>query len=113
MMQNRNVHSLLSYALFLFCCAWLIFLVFVTSSHEYQWMMLKIYARIPEDQQWLKKAMPVRVEYAIVFLFHFFFVCFIFLRKHKLFFVASLAVIFCYATYAFIFRDMILISRLP
>jgi len=114
MPKRKTIRFILKHVVFLLCCAWLIFFIFVASSHQYFWTMLKgdVYNYTYAGKQWLWLASPVRSEHYVIFLFHFAFSCFIFLRKWNPIFIISLGLIFCYATYAFIFRDMILMSVL-
>jgi len=50
---------------------------------------------------------PIRIEMYIIFLFLFGVVGFVLLRRKNLVIIAGMLIIFCYATYAFILKDMI------
>jgi len=92
---------------FYVCCLWLLFFVFMGSTHDYEYMLheagseMKSWCQLPLEKD------PIRKEMYMLFLIQFAGAGLAFLRRKNRIFIASLSLVFCYATYAFILKDMV------
>jgi len=89
------------------CCAWLLLFVFVGSVHDYEFMLgeagpeIKSWCQLPVEKD------PVRGEMYALFLVQLAVVGLIFLRRKNPIFLTSLSLVFCYATYVLVLKDII------
>jgi len=91
---------------FLVCYVPLLFFVFATSTHEYEYMLNEAGSEFTSWCQLPTEKDPIRREMYMIFLFLFGVMGIVFLRKKNLAFIACMLIIFCYATYAFVLKDM-------
>jgi len=94
------------YVGFCACCAWLLFFVLMGGTHDYEYMLHEPHTEITSWCQLPPENDPIRKEMYGLFLVQFIVAGFIFLRRKHHIFIASMLLIFCYATYALIVKDM-------
>jgi len=93
--------------IFVLCLIWLAFFALMGAIHDYEWMLadpsldIHSWCDLPPEQD------PIRRELYLLFLAQFGVVGFLFLRQKTPLFIAAMILLFGYATYAFIGRDML------
>jgi len=97
----HKIWPILYYGGFFICCFWMVFFSFVTSTPEYQWMVIGIDTDLPPIEQWPKEMNAVKFTNYMIFLFYFIFTAFVFLRQKNVLFIVSILLVFCYANYIF------------
>jgi len=103
----KKIWPVLKYVVFFVCFMWLLFFVLMTSVHEYEWMLNDPVSKV-DSWCWLPlEKDSIRREMYIIFLFQFVVMSLVFIRIKNLLFSVLMFLLFCYATYALIVRDML------
>jgi len=103
----KKIKVVIWYFWFYVCCAWLLTFVFMGGIHDYEYMLNEASSEITSWCQLPMEKDPVRKEMYMLFIIQFSIVGLVFLRKKNHVFIASMSLVFCYATYALILKDMI------
>jgi len=92
---------------FILCSVLLSIFVLITSAHEYEYMLNEAGSELISWCQLPVEKDPARKEMYMVFLVLFGVMGLIFLRKKNIAFIVSMLIVFCYAIYSLLLKDMI------
>jgi len=103
-MSSRE--SIFKHFSFFLCYALLFAFILTTSTHEYEYMLNEARSEFTSWCQLPMEKDSARREMYIVFIFLSGVAGFVFLKKKNPVLIFCMLVVFCYATYAFILKDM-------